>query len=444
MRRKTWILFVLLVHVSAVAEIVRAAPAPFDYGFLGGEFYEDEDSAFSTWNDIHFACHFFDAQDLQEALNEVSSPNRVLVDLGRAWQARTPSCDLSGPWGDVGLFISRVQPLLATLHAYQERLLALWIFDEPDVRHGGPRDANLRAAIDYLHQAVPGVPVFVNWFTPENNRRLPNADWYSTTKGADPSALAGLGKPMFLWWFNNEADPHPVIVNRRWHNMVSHFYRTTPPPIVALGWCCDSIDSFDGVFNDNSIELTALVANLGQMRRDTGTVARAAYASRRNGGWYLFRREPDGTLSYTDIIQYPFYRQLPIGGTSPFYPAVSQDLRGTRILRVGEDLRLYVAWITLDNVWTTWRQLPGQTDAKPDVLRFRAVTWQAIRGLDGAVYVKRDRIDRHWLNLDGRATSAPFFKVVNGNLRVAVFGTDGRVYAREWNGIGWGPWDIEP
>ena len=444
MRRKTWILFVLFVHVAAVVEIAQAAPAPFAYGFLGGEFYEDEDSSFSTWNDIHFACHFFDAQDLQQALSAVSRPNRVLVDLGRAWQARTPSCDLDGPWGDVGLFISRVQPLLATLNAYQERLLALWIFDEPDIRHGGPRDANLRAAIDYLHQAVPGVPVFVNWFTPENNIRLPNADWYSTTKGADPSALSGLGKPMFLWWFNNEADPHPVIVNRRWHNMVSYFYKTTPPPIAALGWCCDSIDSFDGVFNDNSIELTALVANLGQMRRDTGTVARAAYASRRDGGWHLFRREPDGTLSYTDIIQYPFYRPLPIGGTSPFYPVVSQELRGTRLLRVGEDLRLYVAWITLDGDWTTWTPLPGQTAMKPDVLRFRAVTWQAIRGLDGAVYVMRDRIDSSWLNLDGEATSAPFFKAVNGKLRVAVFGTDGQVYAREWNGVGWEPWNIEP
>jgi hypothetical protein len=153
-----------------------AIAAPYDYGFLGGDFFPDEDATFSTWNDIHFACHFFEAQELQLAMDEILAGNRVLVDLGRAWQSRTPACDLDGPWGDVGLFIARVQPLLSTLTAHQQRLLALWIFDEPDGRHDGPSDANLAAAVDYLHQTLPGVPVLVNWFQPEHNTRLAHVD----------------------------------------------------------------------------------------------------------------------------------------------------------------------------------------------------------------------------------------------------------------------------
>jgi hypothetical protein len=72
------------------------------------------------------------------------------------------------------------------------------------------------------------------------------------------------------------------------------------------------------------------------------------------------------------------------------------------------------------------------------------MTWQAIRGLDGAVYVMRTSLDGDWLNLGGQATSAPFFKVVNGKLRIAVFWPDGQVYAREWNGTDWNLWELEP
>jgi hypothetical protein len=449
MSGKIWTpILIAFLELGVLAGQRRAVSAPYEYGFLGGDFFPDEDSSFSTWNDIHFACHFFDAQELQLAIGEISDGNRVLIDLGRAWQSRTPSCDLDGPWGDVGLFIARVQPLLTTLAAHQGRLLALWIFDEPDGRHGGPSDADLAAAVDYLHQTVPGVPAFVNWFQPEHNTRLANVDWHATTKGADSSVLSGLGKPMFLWWFNNEEDPHPVLISQRWQNMVSHFYRTTPPPIAALGWCCDSVDNFDDFSTDNSIELTAVLANLGQLRRDTGTVFRAPYARRPDGTWYLFRREADGTLSYTDLTLYPLYRPLPVGGASPFYPAVSLEPRtsGTwiRLLRVAGDGRLSVAWIAPDHTWVNWSALAGRTDAKPDVLRFRAVTWQAIRNPDGTMSVLRDGIDGDWLNLGGATTSAPFFKIVAGNLRVAAFGSDGQVYSREWNGSGWVPWMVEP
>lgn len=447
--RNTVRFFVLFSFgVWVVAGQVYASQAPYGYGFLGGNFTAAEDATFSTWNDIHFACHFFNAQDLQHLLEEMPAASQVLIGLSGAWHAGVPACNLDGPWGNVAQFISRVEPLLATLEAHRERIFALWLFDEPDAPHNGPADAHLRAAIDYVHQAVPGLPVFVNWFSPERNTRLPNADWYATTKGEDPAVLAPLGKPMFLWWFNNEEDPHPAVVNWRWQTMVSYFYKTAPPPIVALGWCCDSIDSFDGPFNDNSVELTALLANLGHMRRTTGAVARAPYAQRPDGGWYLFRREPNGELSYTDILTYPFYRPLPIGGTSPFYPAVSREYRGTgtwiRLLRVGDDRQLYVAWITPEDQWIGWERLPGQTGTKPDVVRFRAVTWQAIRGLDGTVAVMRDGLDPEWVDLGGEADSAPFFKTVNGELRVAVFWADGQVYARRWNGAGWDPWAIEP
>lgn len=445
-RTKNLPLIAALLVMFVIAGQAVASHSPYGYGFLGGDFFPDEDSSLSTWNDIHFACHFTDAEDLQAAIDEIDPENQVLIDLGRAWQARIPSCDLEGPWGDVSLFISRVEPLLSTLNANQERLLALWIFDEPDAAHGGPTDTDLQAAVDYLHEQVPEVPVFVNWFAPENNPRIPNADWYATTQGGDPSALSGFGKPMFLWWFNNEADPNPAVVNKNWQDMVSYYYRTNPPVITSLGWCCDSLENFND--NDNSTELDALLANLGRLRRDTGTVSRAPYAHRQDGSWYLFRREPDGTLSYTDDATFPDYNPFPIGGSSPFYPAISTKLGvgGTwiRILRAGEDNGIYLAWIAPDDTWIDWVMLPGQTDAKPDVLRFRAVTWQAIRGTDGAVYVLRANLDADWVSLGGEATSAPFFKVVEGRLRVAVFWPDGQVYSREWNGIGWNPWMVEP
>ena len=207
MRRKSWLVLLLFLFVGLWWKAGRGAnpSAPYAYGFLGGDFYPDEDTSFSTWNDIHFACHFSEAGELQGAIAEVHGSNQVLIDLGRAWQSRTPSCDLDGPWGDVGLFVSRVQPLLPVLNRYRARLLALWIFDEPDTSHGGPKIDDLRLAIDYLHQNVPGVPVFVNWFTPDKNMRLANADWYSTTQGGDPSVLSGLGKPMFLWEINPDS-----------------------------------------------------------------------------------------------------------------------------------------------------------------------------------------------------------------------------------------------
>jgi len=172
-----WFLFSLSITCA------MAALAPFDYGFLGGDFFPNEDAAVSTWNDIHFACHFGDAQNLQRAIDAVSAENRILIDLSRAWQARTPTCDLNGPWGEAALFEERMNLLIALLNANRRRILALWVFDEPDGEHGGPRDADLQTAVDYLHTAVPGLPVFVNWFEPKRNVRIPNVDWHSTTKG---------------------------------------------------------------------------------------------------------------------------------------------------------------------------------------------------------------------------------------------------------------------
>ncbi|MGE0826430.1 MAG: hypothetical protein AB7G75_18955 [Candidatus Binatia bacterium] len=425
------------------------AQVPYDYGFLGGDFFPNEDAQISTWNDIHYACHFVDAANLQGAVAQVSRGNRVLVDLSRVWQARTPTCDLNGPWADFGVFRERMQPLVATLNANRERLLALWVFDEPDGGHGGPRDIDLQAAVDYLHAAVPGLPVFINWFDPQRNLRIPNVDWHSTTKGSNPSALSALGKPMLLWWFNNESDPHPKLVNERWRNMIGYVYQTFPPPIAAVGWCCDSISNARNPNNTNSTELRTLVANVGQLRKETGAVTRAPYARRLEGGWYLFRRELDGTLTYTDPIITPDYYPLPIGGVSPFFPAVSREFRadGTwvRLLGVAENRRLYVAWITPRDQWINWTELnaPPATTT-PDVIRFQALTWQTIRTASGNVYVQREGVDPQWVNLGGQGTSAPFFKVVDRRLRVASFWPDGSVRSREWAGTGWAPWMIEP
>lgn len=449
MQRSIWSpIFALGLALGLFVSRGEAQRAPYDYGFLGGDFFPEEDAQSSTWNDIHFACHLSTASELQRAIATIPLGNRVLLDLSRAWQDRSPSCNLQGPWGDAALFISRVQPLLATVRANQSRMLALWIFDEPDARHGGPKASDLQAAIDFLHQQAPGLPVFVNWFAPKKNARAPNADWVSTTKGPDPSTLSVFGKPMFLWWFNNEADPHPVIVNKRWRGMVSYFYKTDPPPIAALGWCCDSIENPRNPLNTNSRELSAMVENLGRLRRESNTVARAAYARRLDGVWYLFRREPDGTLSYSDPIITPDYYPLPIGGASPFIPAVNREVRPSgawiRLLRVGVDQQLYVSWITPDHTWREWRLLPAPATAeRPDALRFQAITWQAIRATDGAIYVQREGIDSHWHNIGGSGVSAPFFKVVEGKLRIAVFESDGRVRSREWTESGWSAWATE-
>lgn len=442
-------LLTLCLLLSLPVTPTPAAPTLFEYGFLGGDFLPNEDATVSTWNDIHFACHFGDAQTLQTAINAVSRENRVLIDLSRVWQARPPTCDLTGPWGAVALFRERMSSLIIPLNANRERVLALWLFDEPDGQHDGPQAADLQAAVEYLHAAVPGLPVFINWFEPNNNRRIPNVDWHSTTKGRTPSALAGLGKPMFLWWFNNEADPHPALVNTRWSTLVGYIHRTAPPPIAAVGWCCDSIENRRSPNNMNSVELKALVTNVGQLRKETGAVMRAPYARRLEGGWYLFRRERDGTLTYSNPLITPDYFPLPIGGMSPFFPAVSREVRadGTwiRLLGVAQDRRLYVARITPNDEWMPWIVWPGPpAAATPDVIRFQALTWQAVLSTSSEVYVQREGVDPQWVNLGGQGSSAPFFKIDDHALRVAVIWSDGQVRARTWTGNGWTAWTSEP
>lgn len=426
-----------------------AAPAPFEYGFLGGDFFPNEEAAVSTWNDVHFACHFTDTHTLQKAIDSIHESNRVLVDLSRVWQARIPTCDLKGAWGDVALFQERISSFVSTLVANRQRILALWLFDEPDGDHSGPRDADLQAAVDYLHRVVPGLPVFVNWFEANNNQRIPNVDWHSTTKGRTPSALSGLGKPMLLWWFNNDGDPHPAVVNGRWNALVGYVYQTAPPPIAAVGWCCDSLENQRNPNNMNSVELRALVANVGQLRKETDTVLRAPYSRRLEGGWYLFRREGDGTLTYTNAVFAPEYFPLPIGGVSPFFPATTREVRadGTwiRLLSVSQDQQLQVAHITPHDVWIPWTALAGpRVAAAPDVIRFQAVTWQAVLSTSGEVYVQRDGVDSQWVNLGGQGSASPFFKIDNHTLRVVVPWADGQIRTRAWTGSSWTAWRTEP
>jgi hypothetical protein len=148
------------------------------------------------------------------------------------------------------------------MNANRSRLFAIKLFDEPDVPHGGPRPKQLIAAIDYLHAAIPGVPVFINWFKAKNNTKVPNADWHSTTKGARIISLARYGKPMFLWWSHNKRNPSVSAVMDRWDDFVMYYDTDNDPPIAALGWCCDSIEN--SVYNDNNSALNDFLAAVGR------------------------------------------------------------------------------------------------------------------------------------------------------------------------------------
>ena len=430
---------------SDSASSTSPPPTPFGFGFLAGFTPLDGEATISTWNDIHLGCDFSTAEELQADIDAIDPENTVIIALSVAWH-QLGECNFNGPWGTAPLFMSKIAPLVATLNANRERLFALWLFDEPDAKHDGPEPAELIAAIDYLHEQVPGVPTFVNWFSASRNQRVPNADWYSTTKGEDPADLVRFGKPMFLWWFDNDANPNPLTVNLRWDRMIGQYYTTNGPPIASLGWCCDKIIEEQGV-TDNSVELNAYLANIGLMRKETNSVSRAAYARRDDKSWYLFRRELDDTLTYTNDQIFPEYRPFPIGGTSAFYPSIQaipgpQDV-WIRILRVVEDDSLQVAWITPDDTWSDWFPLPGDATARPDVFTFNNDMWQAIRGVDDAIYVQRGVFGRTWVRLGGQSTSAPFFKVVDKRLRVAIFGPAGRAHSRQWNGTRWEQWRRE-
>lgn len=507
--------FVASILFCLTLTSVWAAPAPFGYGFLGGDGSPNEDAAESTWNDIHYACNFTDATALQGAIDQVDENNTVMISLTRVWQDHSPICNDAEPWGNFALFTGRMLPLLSVLNSNKDRLFALWLFDEPDIDHGGPSDMDLQAAVDFLHQQVPGVPVFVNWFTSSNNPRVPNADWYSATKGAIPSALADLGKPMFLWWFDNHANPRPRTIASRWTSLVDYYYRTAPTPIAAVGWCCDSIENFTGpvykesselrsllkkigksdknlahslrlayergqkinwkkvfsqldwfdrflpfdffkdccgddedvgtVLNDNATELDAMLAYLGKARRDTGSVFRAAYVG--GADWHFFRREPDSSLTWTSPSTFPVYTSLPIGGTSSFYPAVVRETQGeqkiVQVVRTGTDGVVSQASF-VDGVWSSWVSLGMSSNEKPVLLTKDGERWLAIRGEDNAIYVKRLGDAGGFTALGGVAASAPHLKIVNQQIRVAMFGTDGKVYERTWNGQTWLPWAIEP
>jgi hypothetical protein len=507
--------FVAFILSCLVGSSVWAAPVPFGYGFLGGDGSPNEDAAESTWNDIHYACNFTDASALQNAIDQVDANNTILISLTRVWQDHSPICNDDGPWGNLALFTGRMSPLLSVLKNNKDRLFALWLFDEPDIDHGGPSDGDLQAAVDFLHQQVPGVPVFVNWFIPANNPRVPNADWHSTTKGATPSALADLGKPMFLWWFANHANPRPRTIASRWTSLVDYHYRTAPTPITGVGWCCDSIENFTGpvheessefrsllkkisksdknlarslrlayerghkinwkkvfsqldwfdsflpfdffkdccggeeevgtVLNDNATELDALLAYIGKARRDTGSVFRAAYVG--GADWRLFQREKDRSLSWTSSATFPTYSPLPIGGASDFYPAVVRETNGEQkivhVVMTGTDGVVSHSSYS-DGTWSPWFSLGISSNEKPTLLSKDGERWLAIRGEDNAIYVKRLGEADGFTALGGVAASAPHLKIVNQQLRVVMFGTDGQVYGRTWDGQTWGPWLIEP
>lgn len=240
---------------------------PFGYGFLGGTFAANEDAGISTWCDIHYGCHFRTAGELQHWIDAVGAHNSVLVGLSAAWQARDVTCEMKGPWGNASLAIGRIAPLIPTFEHNRNRLFAVWLFDEPDVKHGGPQSTELCIAVNYLHDTLPEVPVFINWFDPLKNRRVPDADWYSTTKGKSVSALAKLRKPMFLWWFNNQSNLSSKTVRSRWNKFVVYTETHRQPPIASLGWCCESILLPDPTLSIRTRERRVLLAKIGTMIR---------------------------------------------------------------------------------------------------------------------------------------------------------------------------------
>ena len=403
------LLFVIMAIWVGTSPALAVNPL-FGYGFIGGEFFPTEDALVSSWNDVDYACHFSDPASLQNVITQVANRgNKVLVELSSMFQNRTPTCDLNGPWGDFNLFFFRMSPLVSTLNANKISLSAIFLFDEPDISHGGPSNATLQSAVDYLHVNVPGVPVFVNWFTASNNARVPNADWYSTTKGANPASLSGLGKPMFLWWFNNESSPSADTISNRWTGMLNYYYRTlspSVPPIMSLGWCCDSIENFNGPWNDNSTELDALLMHLGSLRHAGGGITRPGHIHL-SADWWLFRLNPGtGQFEYTKKGLFPTHLPFPIGtprGRSSSWPAVTLEGSNIRIVVRANDSNLYEAFVTTSGSWTKWIRLnSGQVSpdpfrfngvtcaartakterlcGKPDLFRFNGVTWLGVRG----------------------------------------------------------------
>lgn len=413
---------------------------------LRGDFFANEDAAESTWNDIAYACHFTDSASLQSAINAIAAGNKIIVELGRAFKSQTPTCDYNGPWGNSSLWISRVNGLVTTLNLNKNRLFAIEIFDEPDVSHGGPPDADLQAAVNYIHANVTDVPVFVNWFTGSNNTRVSNTDWYSTTKGSSPSALSGLGKPMFLYWFNNESNPSASTINSRWTAFVDYFFKTNPPVIASLGWCCDSIENYTGTNNNNSTELDVLLMLIGQSRRTYGQIYRSGYIKSGSSWWYWKRDPAWNEVRYTTQGIFPYFNPLPCGTPTNMDPAVA--LNGTAMHIVAADLSgqlLRRQW-TIGGGVICWlpSHLNFTTNTRPDLFTFNNQTWLAARGTDNTISVRRLDVDSAWTNLGGIATSQPHFKVVSSQLRVAVYGTDGQVYSRTSNGSAWSGWAVEP
>lgn len=151
-------LLLALVFVFSVTSSAWALGAPFGYGFLGGDSgapAPNQDAAESTWNDIAHGCHFNSATSLQNAINVIDAGNKIIIHLTYLWRG-DPICTFNSPnnWVDASTFNSRVAAYLPTLQnpTNKSRLFAIWLFDEPDSNHGGPTDANLQGAVNYLHQ----------------------------------------------------------------------------------------------------------------------------------------------------------------------------------------------------------------------------------------------------------------------------------------------------
>lgn len=442
--------------------LAHAVRPEFGYDFLAGDNnmpMPNADWQSSTSNDAQWGCHFSTPTSMQTVIDSINASNKITINFTYLWKTN-PLCTFSSgnTYVDANTFNTRVAPYLSVLNSTsnKNRLYAIYLFDEPDLSsHGGPSDAALQNAVNYLHTNLTGIPVFIVWFTASNNTRVPNVDWYSTTKGwSSFSTMKTLGKPMVLWWFDNQANPAANDVDGRWTTYVNYFYSNASPRIASLSWCCDNLElwnSPDPLINNNSTELDALLANIGKARHDTGKVFRSSYTRPPNSStWFAFRRNSDSTLSYTNVSNYPNYPLVPNGGLSPFYPAVLGESGGTsgkiRLVVTGVDSKIYQALYDVGlGSWNGWTDIGGLSNEKPDLFLFNNTKFLAVRGIDNGVWVRRLDVDANYTNLGGIATSAPYFKTVNNQLRVAVYGNDSQtVYSRTWNGSTWSQWVVDP
>ncbi len=510
MVKKSLVLSSLVFSMSLLSLSVGAAlllangPSPLrGYGFLGGDFQADEDTAESTWIDVAYGCHFGEPHDAPAALRThfetaARTPNtKLFIVMSGAWQQRAaPECGFKKPWGDFdNTFKKRWDELIPVLKEYKNLIYVVKLFDEPDLDdHGGPNASDLEAAAQYIHQTVPGTKVTVNWFGGvKMNKKVPSTDWTSTTKGGDIAAVTGLaklGKPMFLWWFNNEASPSAGAMIDRWNDIVRATYSSgvfkkkkfTRSEIAGVGWCCDAIENYSGPNNNNSLATTILVGHVGDMTKTEGDFDFPNFFLIDNdflaiGRTVLNRDYPEqGTVTYARRGNFPpqvtkaeplakYYGTIEPALLTKSYPSAAYDNELDRVFVSAVDMsgNVHMAVLRTDgSVAVPWGLQGGVVATGKPAIRFvatgknsPATLVQAVRSTSDDLYV-RTATDTNpggswtYLELGGaKVAKAPIFvkdttkTKVGVNVRLLVETVDRRILSRTFNSSsGWsGAWE---